>query len=164
MENTKIKDNDYFVITKTVGGRLTIQIVNDETQAVLKVVLTPEQPSKRLPASWAVKIFSTERAYNAYKMGVFTFDRNDELRKLAYETGHYFDSELNFTPTSQDHMSALKAILIRGDSKALGPYMTTDKGKRDIVSVAVANLKDLKVEVVKYIEEQLKVQLTTDGE
>jgi hypothetical protein len=41
----------YFIITKTISGRVTVPIKNDETQAVLNIVLTEDQPSKRLPAS-----------------------------------------------------------------------------------------------------------------
>lgn len=160
----QIKLNEYFIVTKTVGGRVTFLIKNDETQASLKVVLTPEQPSKRLPGSWAVNVFSTEDAYRMYKLGYFTFDRNEDLMRLAYESGHYFDTVLDFTPVKPDQLSIILEILKSGNKEAVKPFLISDKNKRDIVSLAVDHIKELKMDMVRFLEDALKIQLTTDGE
>jgi hypothetical protein len=97
-------------------------------------------------------------------MGYITFDKNQELMKLAYDTGHYFDTELNFEPVKADHLEIIKQILLSGNTQQIIPLLNSDKSKRDVVSVATKYIKDLKVEVIRFLETNLKVQLSADGE
>ena len=84
-----------FKLQKTVPGNVlfTLHPVSNPVLAK-EIYLTNRQPSVMLPADWALGVFASDGLYTMYQKGVFTFDNNKALAKLAfhilYDKDNYF--------------------------------------------------------------------------
>ena len=124
--------------------------------------LTNRNPYQVLPLDWALGIFMDDGNYNLYKKGYITFDKNDELVKLAYEMGAYFDDKLDFTPAREDNENVVVSVLKAGNRSnimnAIQKY-----GRSFVQHVAVTHRDELSAGVVSMLESILQVQLFVDG-
>ena len=155
--------NKVFRIKKTIPGTVlfTVHPISNP-QLSRRVVLTERAPFQFLPLDWALGVFIDDGNYRLYKSGAFTFDKNDELVQLAFESGIYFDEKLDFTPAKEDNEKEILDILnsgVRADiEKAIKEY-----GELSVRQVAIAHADELKSGIVRMLEGIFKVQLVMDG-
>lgn len=122
--------------------------------------LTDRVPQQVLPADWALGFVMNQGNYALYKNGYVTFDNNDELAKLAVNSGVWFDS-MNFTPAEADQSSKILEVLQSGNRANI--INAIDKYGRDaVLNVATYNVDQLTTAVVSMLENLLKAQLVID--
>ena len=152
-----------FRLRKVVPNDLIIRVYQyDNPQINRFIKMTDRNPYQMLPWQWALSIFMDEGNYNLYKKGYITFDKNDELVKLAYEMGAYFDDKLDFTPAREDNENVVVSVLKAGNRSnimnAIQKY-----GRSFVQHVAVTHRDELSAGVVSMLESILQVQLFVDG-
>ena len=109
-----------FKLQKTVPGNVLFTLHPVSNPALAKeIYLTNRQPSVMLPADWALGVFASDGLYTMYQNGVFTFDNNKALAKLAYDQSIYFSEDLDFTPIDSNNVEIIKSILKTGNRKAI---------------------------------------------
>jgi hypothetical protein len=97
-----------------------------------------------------------------YEKGIFTFDNNDILVKMAYNQSLYFSEELDFKPVKAENVETIKVILKGGNRKAIENAIST-YGEDRVKEVAYTYVSELSTGVVSMLESMFKVQLTMDG-
>jgi len=152
-----------FRLKKVVPNNLIMVVYQyDNPQIKRTIRMTDRNPFQMLPWQWALSIFMDEGNYNLYKKGYITFDRNDELVKLAYESGAYFDDKLDFTPAKEDNEKVIFTILQGGNRtnimNAINKY-----GRALVQQIAITHRDELSAGVVNMLEGILKIQLFVDG-
>jgi hypothetical protein len=148
----KTTPNDVILVLRPISNPLLTR----------KVVLTDRQPFQILPQDWALGVFMDNGCYALYKNKAITFDDNDSIVKAAYETGVYFDEQLDFTPAKPNRSDQILRVLESGNREAILRTIR-EEGKEVVKDVATANVKNLKQGVVNMLESTLGVQLTVDG-
>ena len=150
-----------FVLKKIcVGSVFTIVSPMSNPNVTRVIDLTDRVPQQVLPEDWALGFIMDQGNYSLYKNGYVTFDRNEELAKLAAETGVLFD-DFGFTPAKEDQTSTILAILKTGVRIKIQEAINT-YGKDKVRDVAAYNIDNLTTAVVKTLENMLNTQLTID--
>lgn len=150
-----------FVLKKTCAGSVFTIVSPMSNPNVTRVIdLTDRVPQQILPEDWALGFIMDQGNYSLYKNGYVTFDRNEELAKLAVETGVLFD-DFGFTPAKEDQTSTILAILKTGVRIKIQEAINT-YGKDKVRDVAAYNIDNLTTAVVKTLENMLNTQLTID--
>ena len=150
-----------FVLKKTCAGSVFTIVSPMSNPNVTRVIdLTDRVPQQILPEDWALGFIMDQGNYSLYKNGYVTFDRNEELTKLAVETGVLFD-DFDFTPAKEDQTSTILAILKTGVRLKIQEAINT-YGKDKVTDVAAYNIDNLTTAVVKTLENMLNTQLTID--
>lgn len=150
-----------FVLKKTCAGSVFTIVSPMSNPNVTRVIdLTDRVPQQVLPEDWALGFIMDQGNYSLYKNGYVTFDRNEELAKLAAETGVLFD-DFGFTPAKEDQTSTILAILKTGVRIKIQEAINT-YGKDKVRDVAAYNIDNLTTAVVKTLENMLNTQLTID--
>ena len=150
-----------FVLKKTCAGSVFTIVSPMSNPNVTRVIdLTDRVPQQILPEDWALGFIMDQGNYSLYKNGYVTFDRNEELTKLAVETGVLFD-DFDFTPAKEDQTSTILAILKTGVRIKIQEAINT-YGKDKVRDVAAYNIDNLTTEIVKTLENMLNTQLTID--
>ena len=116
-----------------------------------------------LPADWALGVFASDGLYTMYQKGVFTFDNNKALAKLAYDQSLFFSEDLDFTPIDSNNVEIIKNILKTGNRKAIEDAIEKYTQER-VKEVAISCVKELSMGVVNMLEGIFHVQLVVDGE
>lgn len=153
-----------FKLQKTVPGNVlfTLHPVSNPTLAK-EIYLTNRQPSVMLPADWALGVFASDGLYTMYQKGVFTFDNNKALAKLAYDQSLFFSEDLDFTPIDSNNVEIIKNILKAGNRKGIEDAIEKYTKER-VKEVAISCVKELSMGVVNMLEGIFHVQLVVDGE
>lgn len=153
-----------FKLQKTVPGNVlfTLHPVSNPTLAK-EIYLTNRQPSVMLPADWALGVFASDGLYTMYQKGVFTFDNNKALAKLAYDQSLFFSEDLDFTPIEFNNVEIIKNILKTGNRKSIEDAIEKYTKER-VKEVAISCVKELSMGVVNMLEGIFHVQLVVDGE
>ena len=153
-----------FKLQKTVPGNVlfTLHPVSNPVLAK-EIYLTNRQPSVMLPADWALGVFASDGLYTMYQKGVFTFDNNQALAKLAYDQSLFFSEDLDFTPMDSNNVEIIKNILKTGNRKAIEDAIEKYTKER-VKEVAISCVKELSMGVVNMLEGIFHVQLVVDGE
>lgn len=153
-----------FKLQKTVPGNVlfTLHPVSNPTLAK-EIYLTNRQPSVMLPADWALGVFASDGLYTMYQKGVFTFDNNKALAKLAYNQSLFFSEDLDFTPIESNNVEIIKNILKTGNRKSIEDAIEKYTKER-VKEVAISCVKELSMGVVNMLEGIFHVQLVVDGE
>ena len=150
-----------FVLKKTCAGSVFTIVSPMSNPNVTRVIdLTDRVPQQVLPEDWALGFIMDQGNYSLYKNGYVTFDRNEELAKLAAETAVLFD-DFGFTPAKEDQTSTILAILKTGVRIKIQEAINT-YGKDKVRDVAAYNIDNLTTAVVKTLENMLNTQLTID--
>ena len=150
-----------FILKKTCAGSVFTIVSPMSNPNVTRVIdLTDRVPQQILPEDWALGFIMDQGNYSLYKNGYVTFDRNEELTKLAVETGVLFD-DFDFTPAKEDQTSTILAILKTGVRIKIQEAINT-YGKDKVRDVAAYNIDNLTTAVVKTLENMLNTQLTID--
>lgn len=150
-----------FVLKKTCAGSVFTIVSPMSNPNVTRVIdLTDRVPQQVLPEDWALGFIMDQGNYSLYKNGYVTFDKNEELAKLAAETGVLFD-DFGFTPAKEDQTSTILAILKTGVRIKIQEAINT-YGKDKVRDVAAYNIDNLTTAVVKTLENMLNTQLTID--
>lgn len=150
-----------FVLKKTCAGSVFTIVSPMSNPNVTRIIdLTDRVPQQVLPEDWALGFIMDQGNYSLYKNGYVTFDRNEELAKLAAETGVLFD-DFGFTPAKEDQTSTILAILKTGVRIKIQEAINT-YGKDKVRDVAAYNIDNLTTAVVKTLENMLNTQLTID--
>ena len=153
-----------FKLQKTVPGNVLFTLHPVSNPALAKeIYLTNRQPSVMLPADWALGIFASDGLYTMYQKGVFTFDNNKALAKLAYDQSLFFSEDLDFTPIDSNNVEIIKNILKTGNRKAIEDAIEKYNKER-VKEVAISCVKELSMGVVNMLEGIFHVQLVVDGE
>lgn len=153
-----------FKLQKTVPGNVlfTLHPVSNPVLAK-EIYLTNRQPSVMLPADWALGVFASDGLYTMYQKGVFTFDNNKVLTKLAYDQSLFFSEDLDFTPIESNNVEIIKNILKAGNRKGIEDAIEKYTKER-VKEVAISCVKELSMGVVNMLEGIFHVQLVVDGE
>ena len=153
-----------FKLQKTVPGNVlfTLHPVSNPALAT-EIYLTNRQPSVMLPADWALGVFASDGLYTMYQKGVFTFDNNKALAKLAYDQSLFFSEDLDFTPIDSNNVEIIKNILKAGNRKGIEDAIEKYSQER-VKEVAISCVKELSMGVVNMLEGIFHVQLVVDGE
>ena len=150
-----------FVLKKTCAGSVFTIVSPMSNPNVTRVIdLTDRVPQQILPEDWALGFIMDQGNYSLYKNGYVTFDRNEELTKLAVETGVLFD-DIDFTHAKEDQTSTILAILRTRVRIKIQEAINT-YGKDKVRDVAAYNIDNLTTAVVKTLENMLNTQLTID--
>lgn len=153
---------NYYVLTKTRPGDLyiTLRPISDTNQMRI-IKLTSQMPSTRLPKDWALGVFLDAKVFTFYQKGYFSFgDKTDEIVKAAVDAGVYFgDKEIKDNSNRQNEV--LKALK---EGKRTEIIAFIKKDPELVALVTRANIGELTTNVVSLVEDQLKIQLTIDGE
>lgn len=150
-----------FVLKKTCAGSVFTIVSPMSNPNVTRIIdLTDRVPQQVLPEDWALGFIMDQGNYSLYKNGYVTFDKNEELAKLAAETGVLFD-DFGFTPAKEDQTSTILAILKTGVRIKIQEAINT-YGKDKVRDVAAYNIDNLTTAVVKTLENMLNTQLTID--
>ena len=150
-----------FVLKKTCAGSVFTIVSPMSNPNVTRVIdLTDRVPQQVLPEDWALGFIMDQGNYSLYKNGYVTFDKNEELAKLAAETGVLFD-DFDFTPAKEDQTNTILAILKTGVRIKIQEAINT-YGKDKVRDVAAYNIDNLTTAVVKTLENMLNTQLTID--
>lgn len=150
-----------FILKKTCAGSVFTIVSPMSNPNVTRVIdLTDRVPQQVLPEDWALGFIMDQGNYSLYKNGYVTFDKNEELAKLAAETGVLFD-DFDFTPAKEDQTSTILAILKTGVRIKIQEAINT-YGKDKVRDVAAYNIDNLTTAVVKTLENMLNTQLTID--
>lgn len=153
-----------FKLQKTVPGNVLFTLHPVSNPALAKeIYLTNRQPSVMLPADWALGVFASDGLYTMYQKGVFTFDNNKALAKLAYDQSLFFSEDLDFTPIDSNNVEIIKNILKTGNRKAIEDAIEKHTQER-VKEVAISCVKELSMGVVNMLEGIFHVQLVVDGE
>ena len=153
-----------FKLQKTVPGNVLFTLHPVSNPALAKeIYLTNRQPSVMLPADWALGVFASDGLYTMYQKGVFTFDNNKALAKLAYDQSLFFSEDLDFTPIDSNNVEIIKNILKTGNRKAIEDAIEKYTKER-VKEVAISCVKELSMGVVNMLEGIVHVQLVVDGE
>ena len=153
-----------FKLQKTVPGNVLFTLHPVSNPALAKeIYLTNRQPSVMLPADWALGVFASDGLYTMYQKGVFTFDNNKALAKLAYDQSLFFSEDLDFTPIDSNNVEIIKNILKTGNRKAIEEAIEKYTKER-VKEVAISCVKELSMGVVNMLEGIFHVQLVVDGE
>lgn len=153
-----------FKLQKTVPGNVLFTLHPVSNPALAKeIYLTNRQPSVMLPADWALGVFASDGLYTMYQKGVFTFDNNKALAKLAYDQSLFFSEDLDFTPIDSNNVEIIKNILKAGNRKGIEDAIEK-YGKERVKEVAISCVKELSMGVVNMLEGIFHVQLVVDGE
>ncbi len=164
MSEEKTITKTHFRMSKTIPGDVVIvlhSITNPNLERVVR--LTQRNPHQNLPLDWALSVFIDNGLYHMYKEGIFTFDDNDLLVKLAYEKGVYFGEELDFTPSKVDYSEVIFAILSSGNRASIKKAIE-EHGKEKVQKVAAIRANDLTQGVIQLLESMLGIQLVLDGD
>lgn len=153
-----------FKLQKTVPGNVLFTLHPVSNPALAKeIYLTNRQPSVMLPADWALGVFASDGLYTMYQKGVFTFDNNKALAKLAYDQSLFFSEDLDFTPIDSNNVEIIKNILKAGNRKGIEDAIEKYTKER-VKEVAISCVKELSMGVVNMLESIFHVQLVVDGE
>ena len=153
-----------FKLQKTVPGNVLFTLHPVSNPALAKeIYLTNRQPSVMLPADWALGVFANDGLYTMYQKGVFTFDNNKALAKLAYDQSLFFSEDLDFTPIESNNVEIIKNILKAGNRKGIEDAIEKYTKER-VKEVAISCVKELSMGVVNMLEGIFHVQLVVDGE
>ena len=153
-----------FKLQKTVPGNVLFTLHPVSNPALAKeIYLTNRQPSVMLPADWALGVFASDGLYTMYQKGVFTFDNNKALAKLAYDQSLFFSEDLDFTPIDSNNVEIIKNILKTGNRKSIEDVIEKYTKER-VKEVAISCVKELSMGVVNMLEGIFHVQLVVDGE
>lgn len=153
-----------FKLQKTVPGNVLFTLHPVSNPALAKeIYLTNRQPSVMLPADWALGVFASDGIYTMYQKGVFTFDNNKALAKLAYDQSLFFSEDLDFTPIDSNNVEIIKNILKAGNRKGIEDAIEKYTKER-VKEVAISCVKELSMGVVNMLEGIFHVQLVVDGE
>lgn len=153
-----------FKLQKTVPGNVLFTLHPVSNPALAKeIYLTNRQPSVILPADWALGVFASDGLYTMYQKGVFTFDNNKALAKLAYDQSLFFSEDLDFTPIESNNVEIIKNILKTGNRKSIEDAIEKYTKER-VKEVAISCVKELSMGVVNMLEGIFHVQLVVDGE
>ena len=153
-----------FKLQKTVPGNVLFTLHPVSNPALAKeIYLTNRQPSVMLPADWALGVFASDGLYTMYQKGVFTFDNNKALAKLAYDQSLFFSEDLDFSPIDSNNVEIIKNILKAGNRKGIEDAIEKYSQER-VKEVAISCVKELSMGVVNMLEGIFHVQLVVDGE
>lgn len=154
----------FFKLQRTVPGNVLFTLHPVSNPALAKeIYLTSRQPSVMLPADWALGVFASDGIYAMYQKGVFTFDNNKALAKLAYDQSIFFSEDLDFTPIEPNNVEIIKNILKAGNRKGIEDAIEKYTKER-VKEVAISCVKELSMGVVNMLEGIFHVQLVVDGE
>jgi len=158
------EQNKVFKVQKTVPGNVLFVLHPVSNPMLTKeIYLTDRRPAQFLPLDWALGVFIDNGNYALYKKGVFTFDRNEELVKEAYNAGVYFDEILDFKPVKENNEEVILAILKTGNRASIDKAIK-EYGVENVKKVAIAYVDVLNTGVVRMLENIFKVQLVIDNE
>ena len=126
-----------------------------------RIHLTNQTPQYALPEDWALGIFQDSAVFNMYRKGVFTFDKNEEIAKAAYENGVYFGDTFDFEPAKPNRAEEILKVLKAGNRKNIQDAIST-YGIEEVRDVTLANIGDLTQNVINMLEQILNMQLVVD--
>lgn len=156
-------ENKQFILIKTSPNDVLFTLTSIANPALTReIFLTRKRPKQPLPAEWALSVIADPVLYGMFKKGYFTFDKPEELAKVAYEAGYWFDEKFDFTPATEQDENLIFSILKVGNRTKIEETIKK-YGETRVKEVAIAHLKELTQNVIQLLEKMFKVQLVVDG-
>ena len=150
-----------FILKKTCAGDVFTSVSPMSNPTVTREIhLTNHNPQIVLPADWALGFIMDQGNYSLYKKKYVTFNDNDELVKLAVESGVWFET-VDFMPAKEDQSQKILEVLKSGNRAGIMSLIDT-YGKDIVAEVATHNVDELTTAVVSMLENLLKTQLVID--
>lgn len=153
-----------FKIIKTIPGSVLFKLSPVDNDNVRREIwLTSRHPEQVLPENWALGIFANDQVFELYRQKAFTFDRPEEITKLAIERGFYFEDASNIVvPAKPNQEKEILNILKSGERSKINTAMK-QYGQDVVKNVAVAHVTDLTQGVIAFLQNTWKIVLTIDG-
>lgn len=157
-----MSENKNYTLIKTTPNDLLFDLHPVSNFGLTRrIYLNNKTEKQALPLDWALGVFQDDGVFQMYKQGLFTFDRNDEIVKAAFENGVYFGDTLDFTPAAPDQNKIILAILKKGKRAEINQAIEI-YGKDTVKDVAILNLDSLTQGVVTMLESVLQTQFTIE--
>lgn len=96
-----------------------------------------------------------------YKKGIISFDDNEAIKKIAIDSGVYFD-ETDFVEVPPNRDAEILGILSTGNREKIVKAIDT-YGKDVVKDIVKANVSTLKSGIVTMLEKLLNIQLVLDN-
>jgi hypothetical protein len=155
----------YTIIKTTPGNVLFFLSPLDNPGLRKEIYLTDRHPRQAVPQNFALDVFYDSGVFSLYKSGKFTFDKNDEIKKVAIENGTYFETDYDkFVPAvatkEQDILRILKSGRRVDITSTIKQY-----GKEEVTAVAFSHRGELTDAVIHMLESKdlLGISFTIDN-
>lgn len=142
----------YTIIKTTPGNVLFFLSPLDNPSLRKEIYLTDRHPRQAVPQNFALDVFYDSGVFSLYKSGKFTFDRNEEIKKVAIDSGTYFETDYDkFVPAAaskeQDILKTLKS-----GRRADIVKVIQNNGKEEVTAVAFSHRGELTDAVIHMLE------------
>jgi len=150
--------SNYKMIKNYVGSLSVLLEAHDFSTPARRISFNHNEEVKHIPLKWAVGTFVSDSAMKQLAKGYFTFEKLDELIEMAEDMGYYVPETIKQPEvTLKDIRQAMK----KNDLKALKAIIpnASNKDKADIVAIAQNLYGKTNMEIITYIEQELKVSV-----
>lgn len=159
-------ENTMYTIIKTTPGNVLFFLAPIDNPAIRKeIYLTDRHPRQAVPQSYALDVFYDSGVFSLYKAGKFTFDKNEDIKKIAIDSGTYFETDYDkFTPAPANKEADIVAILKSGKRAAIIDCIK-QYGKDEVTAAAFAHRGELTDGVIHMLEnkELLGISFTIEN-
>lgn len=149
---------NYKMIKNYVGNLSVLLEAHDFSTPARRISFNHDEEVKHIPVKWAIGTFVSDSAMKQLAKGYFTFEKLDELIEMAEDMGYYIPETIKQPEvTLKDIRQAMK----KNDLKALKAIIpnASHKDKADIVAIAQNLYGKTNMEIITYIEQELKVSV-----
>lgn len=162
MSDTISNEKKNFVLSKNSPGDVFF-ILHPASNPTLarEISLNKRVQKQALPVDWALGVFLDPGIYTMYKKGIISFDDNEAIKKIAIDSGVYFD-ETDFVEVPPNRDAEILSILSTGNREKIVKAIDT-YGKDVVKDIVKANVSTLKSGIVTMLEKLLNIQLVLDN-
>lgn len=150
---TNNNPNKRFTIIKTTPGNVLFYLSPvDNPNIRREIYLTDRHPRQAVPQAFALDVFYDDGVFSLYRSGKFTFDNNDLVKKIAIDSGTYFESDYDkFNPAPATKEADLIKILRSGRRTDIQAAIK-QYGKDEVTAVAFSHRGQLTDAVIHRLE------------
>lgn len=147
-----------FTFIKNVKGGLSIKLSSYDMMLPERVFTIPYNADRiAIPEQYALGLFVSSDALNAYKNGFFTVDNMEELEKAASVVGFFAEKIENNVLSKED----IEKALLNGDSKTLDEIFSRCNyvEMNNVITIAREKFDNLSKSTIDKIEKACGVEL-----
>ena len=142
----------YTIIKTTPGNVLFFLSPLDNPSLRKEIYLTDRHPRQAVPQNFALDVFYDSGVFSLYKSGKFTFDKNEEIKKVAIDNGTYFETDYDkFVPATASKEQDILKVLKSGRRADIIKAIQTN-GKEEVTAVAFSHRGELTDAVIHMLE------------
>ena len=152
IENANPANHVFTIIKSTPDNVLFSLSPVDNPSIKREIYLTERHPKQAVPEAFALDVFYDTGVFSLYKSGKITFDRNDEIKKIAIDSGTYFETDYDkFVPASATKEQDIEKVLKAGRRSDIVNAIKT-YGKEEVTGVAMSHRGELTDAVIHMLE------------